>query len=438
MYENINKELIAFLEGAPTAFHAVAEERELLTAAGYTELTEGKPWTLEEGGRYFVCRNESSLIAFRLPSYGFTSLMLAAAHSDSPTLKIKGEHPEIEACGAYTKLNVEKYGGLIMAPWLDRPLSVAGRLVLKKDGRFTTKLVKVDRDLVLIPNLAIHMDHEINENKKFNAQVDMLPLFGDEEAKDGFLKTVAEAAGVDAAEIAAVDLFLYNRVPGGIWGAKNEYLSCGRLDDLQCGYALLRGFLDAAENKASLPVYALFDNEEVGSGTKQGAGSTFLADVLARIAAAAGRTPEELRAAIASGFMVSADNAHAVHPNQPEKADPLNRPKMNSGIVLKYHAGQKYTTDGISAALFKEVCARAEVPVQEFFNRSDMNGGSTLGNISNAHVSINSVDVGLPQLAMHSPYETAGTADTAYLVRAIKEFYSLALTDEGQGRYVLK
>ena len=438
MYENITSELIAFLAGAPTAFHAVAEEREILAAAGYTELSEGRPWKLEEGGNYFVCRNESSLIAFRVPSFGFGSLMMAAAHSDSPTFRIKGEHPEMEACGAYTKLNVEKYGGAIMAPWLDRPLSVAGRLILKKEGRFTTKLVKVDRDLVLIPNLAIHMNHDINDAKKFNAQVDMLPLFGDEEAKEGFLKTIAAEAGVEASEIAAADLYLYSRVPGTVWGAKGEYFSSGRLDDLQCGYALLRGFLDAAENKASLPVYCLFDNEEVGSGTKQGADSTFLTDVLTRIAAAAGRTPEELKAAIAAGFMISADNAHAIHPNQPEKADPLNQPKMNKGIVIKYHAGQKYTTDSVSAALFKEVCARADVPVQEFFNRSDMSGGTTLGNIANSHVSLNTVDIGLPQLAMHSPYETAGTADTAYLARALKEFYSLALTDEGQGCYTLK
>lgn len=437
MYENLTTELLRFLQKSPTCYHAVANLRAGLEEAGYTELCEGDCWALTEHGKYFVTRNESALIAFRIPAKTFTGYQIAASHSDSPSFKIK-ENPEMGVEDAYVKLNVEKYGGMLCAPWLDRPLSVAGKLVVRQGDRFVSRLVNVDRDFVLIPNLAIHMDRNANEGHSYNAQEDLLPLFGDFTAKGTFLEQIAASAGVEKDSIAGSDLFLYNRTPGTVWGAHGEFLSAGQLDDLECGYVDFRAFLDADENKDSVPVFAIFDNEEVGSGTKQGADSTFLSDVLERIGLACGRTAEQHRTAIASSFMVSADNAHAVHPNFPGRADPVNRPRMNGGIVIKYSANQKYTTDSVSAALFKAVCAKAGVPWQEFTNRSDMPGGSTLGNISNSHVSLNTVDIGLAQLAMHSPYETAGTRDPAFLARAMRVFFSMAVKDCGQGAYTLR
>ena len=261
-----------------------------------------------------------------------------------------------------------------------------------------------------------------------------MPLFGGGEAKDGFLKLVAEEAGVKAEEILDVDLFLYNRMKSTVLGMNREFIAAPRLDDLQCVFASLKGFL-AAEPGHSVPVHCVLDNEEVGSSTKQGADSTFLRDVLQRINSAMGRNSEEYLTALASSFMVSADNAHSVHPNQPDKADPGNRPFMNEGIVIKYSANQKYTTDAISGAVFKAICERAEVPYQVFFNRSDMVGGSTLGNISNSQVAVNTVDIGLPQLAMHSCYETAGAKDTLYLAEAARVLYSSSVCGDGDGAY---
>ena len=333
------------------------------------------------------------------------------------------------------KLNVEKYGGMICAPWFDRPLSVAGKVMVKEGNAFHTKLCNIDKDLVLIPHLAIHMNREVNDGYAFNAQVDMLPLLGDETANDSLMRMVAESIGVKPEDILGTDLFLYNRMKGTIWGANDEYISSPKLDNLQCAFASLKGFLKGS-NRESVSVYSVFDNEEVGSGTKQGAASTFLLDVLTRINESLGRTHEQYLMALASSFMVSADNAHAVHPNQTGKADPTNRPYMNHGIVIKYNANQKYTTDSVSAAIFKSICDEAGVPYQSFTNRSDMLGGSTLGNLSNAQVSLNTVDIGLAQLAMHSPYETAGVRDTSYLIDALEAFYDSSIQETASGEYV--
>lgn len=338
----------------------------------------------------------------------------------------------MEAENHYVKLNVEKYGGMLCAPWFDRPLSVAGRLVVKAGDRLETRLVKVDRDLLMIPNLAIHFNREVNDGYKYNAQVDMLPLYGGADAKGTFMKTVAESAGVREEDILGHDLFLYNRMPGSIWGAGGEFVSCGRLDDLQCAYATLEGFLESG-HKDCVSVHVVFDNEEIGSLTKQGADSTFLEDVLRRINRCLGRDEEQYLMALASSFMVSADNAHAVHPNKGEKSDPVNRPYMNQGVVIKFST--KYATDGVSAALFRNLCREAQVPCQTLTNRSDMAGGSTLGNLSNSHVALNTVDIGLPQLSMHSPYETAGVMDTWYLIRAARRFYGTAMRSLGTGCY---
>lgn len=430
---DITDKLLTFLENSPTSFHAVENMAARLRGEGFEELKEADCWSIEAGGRYFVTRNMSSLIAFRVPGKDFTGFQIISSHSDSPTFKIK-ENPEMKVEGHYVKLNVEKYGGMLCAPWFDRPLSIAGRLVVRTADGLQTKLVNVDRDLVMIPNLAIHMNRQVNDGYAYNAQSDMLPLYGGEAAAGTLMKTIAQSAGVAEEDILGHDLYLYNRMKGSVWGAGEEFFSCGRIDDLQCAFGSLEGFL-AGGNAHSVSVHAVLDNEEVGSTTKQGAASTFLLDTLKRLNTALGRTEEQYLTALASSFMVSADNAHGVHPNYTDKADPTNRPYLNGGIVIKFNANQKYTTDAVSAAVFRSVCEKAGVPVQTFTNRSDMAGGSTLGNISNTHVALNTVDIGLPELAMHSPYETGGVLDTEYLIRAAKEFFSTGLKADGDGSY---
>lgn len=429
------KQLFDFITSSPSPFHAVWNMKQRLESEGYEQLLESQNWELKEGGKYYVIRNGSSILAFRIPKTEFRGFQIMASHSDSPSFKIK-ENPEMEVEGHYVKLNVEKYGGMLCAPWLDRPLSVAGRLVVREGNRLVTKLVSVDRDLALIPNLAIHMNREANDGYKYNAQKDLLPLYGMGCEKGTFLKQIAEAAGVHAENIVGSDLFLYNRMEGSIWGAEEEFISIGNLDDLQCAFASLQAFL-AAEDGGSIPVHCVFDNEEVGSSTKQGAASTFLLDTLQRINEGLGRTNGQYHQALASSFMLSADNAHAVHPNQADKTCPTNRPYPNGGVVIKYSANQKYTTDGMAAAIFTRICEEAEVPYQTFLNRSDLPGGSTLGNISNTQVALNTVDIGLAQLAMHSPYETGGVKDTDYLIRAAKKFYETSVTEESEGVYQL-
>ena len=336
------------------------------------------------------------------------------------------------------KLNVEKYGGMLCAPWLDRPLSAAGRVIVRTESGIETRLVNIDRDLMIIPNLAIHMNRQVNDGYKFNAQVDMLPLFCEKgEESDAFMGLIASEAGVEAKDILDTDLFLYNRMPAVSLGLNGEFIASGRLDDLQCAFASMKGFLESTP-RDSVAVHCVFDNEEVGSGTKQGAASTFLKDTLHRINSAMGRTEEEYLMSIASSFLVSADNAHAVHPNHADKTDPTNRAYLNKGIVIKYSANQKYTTDAVSGAIMRVICEKAGVPCQTFTNRSDMLGGSTLGNISQSQVALNTVDIGLPQLAMHSPYETAGAKDTAFLVEAAKVLFSSSVEGTGNGNYKLR
>ena len=427
--------LCAFLQSSVSAFHAVSNIGRILEDANYIPLREGEQWALQPGGRYFVTRNQSSLIAFSVPERGFAPAMAVAAHSDSPVFRVK-QRAELDAQGKYTLLNTERYGGMILSTWLYRPLSVAGRVVVRTQRGLESRLVNIDRDLVLIPNLAIHMNREINDKGGLNARIDMPPLFGDSSARGGFEATVAGAAGVAPEQIAGSDLYLYNRMAPSVWGAEDCYLSAPRLDDLECAYTALCAFTEARAGE-HMNLLCVFDNEEVGSGTRQGADSTFLRDVLTRAARALGADGEQLRACLASSFMVSADNAHALHPNHPEKSDPMNRPYMNEGVVVKFSANQKYTTDGVSNAVFCEICRRAGVPVQVFANRSDLVGGSTLGNISSAHVSIPAVDVGLAQLAMHSSYETAGTRDAQFMARALTALYETELRAEGDGAFTL-
>ena len=434
--KKLNRKLMDFLDKSVNAFFAVENMKNTLEEEGFQSLYEGEDWKLKKGGKYFVTRNGSALIAFVLPEKPFKGFQMMASHSDSPVFKIKGD-PELEVDKAYIQLNVEKYGGMICSPWLDRPLSVAGRVLVKSTKGVETKLVNIDRDLVIIPNLAIHMNREVNDGYKFNAQKDMLPLFSTEDGKGSFKKIVAEALSVKEECILDWDLFLYNRQKATFLGAEEEFIGSGRLDDLQCAFASLQGIL-SAKPKDSVAVHCVYDNEEVGSGTKQGAGSTFLKDVLHRILAAFHGGEEEFIKALQNSFLISADNAHAVHPSHLDKADPVNRPYMNRGIVLKYSANQKYTTDAVSGAVFKSFCEKAKVPFQCFTNRSDMLGGSTLGNISNSQVALNTVDIGLAQLSMHSPFETAGVLDSYYLVEVAKLFYSSSILGRGDGNLEIR
>lgn len=425
--------MLDFITKSPTCFHAAANLGEMLEKAGFQKLRENEEWKLEKGGRYYTERNDSSVIAFAIPAKeaDIKGFHMAAAHSDSPCFKIK-EKPELTVEEHYLRLNTEKYGGMILSTWLDRPLSVAGRLAVRGEKGIESRLVNIDQDLCVIPNVAIHMNREMNKGVEYNPQVDMLPLFADAafdaETVDGqpekttLLAVAAEAAGVDAEKILGEDLFLYTRQEGRFIGAKGEFVLSPRLDDLQSAFALTKAFTESLPTEY-INICAVFDNEEVGSGTRQGADSTFLEDVLQRITEGLQESRSTYLRWVADSFLISADNAHAVHPNHPEKADPTNRPYLNGGIVIKYHGSQKYTTDGISAARMKDYCERAKVPYQTYANRSDIAGGSTLGNISTAHVSVSSVDIGLPQLAMHSAVETAGMMDTEYAVRALKEFW---------------
>ncbi len=416
-------DLLTFIDQSPSPFHAVDTLAKTLSAAGYTRLSESSPWHLAPGGKYFVTRNGSSLLAFRIPRADFTGFLFSASHSDAPTFRVK-ENAEMEGPDGYLRLNTEGYGGMLCAPWLDRPLTVAGRALVQKGDTIETRLVYVDRDLLMIPNVAIHMNREANNGYKYDLKCDMVPLLGLGKSKGAFKAAVAQAAACAPADILGWDLVLAPRQKGLIWGMENEFISSPRLDDLQCAYGCFQGFLTAADSD-SVPVFALLDNEEVGSRTKQGADSTFLSDLVDRICAALGR---DRATAVANSFLVSADNAHAVHPNHPEYADPTHRPAMNNGLVIKH--GSRYATDGAAQAVFAALCRKAGVPVQQFFNRSDLAGGGTLGNIANAHVSMNTVDIGLPQLAMHSCFETAAVKDTDYLIQAMAAYYSATFREE--------
>lgn len=416
------EELFRFIEQSPSSFHAADSICCMLKEAGFMQLEEAEEWQLAAGGKYFVVRNGSSVAAFTLPEGELVGFHMAAAHSDSPAFKIK-EKPEMTVEEQYIKLNCEKYGGMILSTWLDRPLSVAGRIIIKENGAFVSRLVNIEKDLLMIPNLAIHMNRDMNKGVEYNPQTDMLPLYAGIEKKDSFMEEVAQAAGVKKEEILGSDLFLYVRETGKTFGADGEFICAPRLDDLECAFALTEGIIRGGNSEKYGNLAIVFDNEEVGSGTKQGADSTFLSDILVRIKEALLKTDSWFCQRMADSFMISADNAHAVHPNHPEKADPTNRPYLNGGIVIKYHGSQRYTTDGISSAVMEDICKEADVPCQTYANRSDIAGGSTLGNISTAHISVDTVDIGLAQLAMHSAYETAGARDIGYLVKALEVYF---------------
>ncbi|MBR4236116.1 MAG: M18 family aminopeptidase [Clostridia bacterium] len=428
----VNK-LLEFLKNSPSPFHAVDNLCAMLRDAGFEELCENGQWDIRKGRSYYVTRNLSSLIAFRVPENEPECMLLSASHCDSPVFKIK-EKSELEVKGKYIQLDTEKYGGLVHVSWLDRPLSFAGRVLVKTGRGIETRLINCDSNSLIIPNVAPHQKRDINDGMKYNPQTDLVPLYGAYTAKGGFAKHVARLAHCAEEDIVGHDLFLYSRTEPCVWGENEEFLSAERLDDLECAFTSAQGFIKAAPGRA-LTVLAVFDNEEVGSTTKQGADSTFLTDTLSRACDMLGITTQEYRRLCASSFMLSCDNAHAVHPNHPELYDAVNCAYMNEGIVIKESANQKYTTDGVSKAIFRLILERAGVPVQFFANRSDMIGGGTLGNVSNRHFSLNTVDIGLAQLSMHSTYETAGTKDVQYMIDGVKAFYESVIKAEKDGTY---
>ena len=432
MSKEYANDILNLIDKSPTAFHVVENAKSILDSQGFTGLKESEVWKLEEGGKYYVTRNDSSIIAFMIPNKDYRGFRIIASHSDSPCPKLKEDY-EMDKCG-YVRLNVEKYGGMLLAPWFDRPLSVAGRILVRDEREASgikSVLVNLDKDIAVIPSLAIHMNRDANTGYSYSFQKDMLPIVStsgdsEEDKKNSIMSLVAEASGVEIDNILGNDLFLYISEKGKVWGANDEFIGSARLDDQECVWCTLDGFIDSMKNENSeyVKMICVFDNEEVGSRTKQGADSDFLENLISRINDNLGRSREDYYTAYANSFMISADNAHALHPAHSDKYDPVQSPKMNEGIVLKFSARQSYTTDAVSAAFVKKLCEDESVPYQIFVNHSDQTGGSTLGNISNSHVSINTADIGLPQLAMHSAYETAGVEDIDSLRSFSKAFFN--------------
>lgn len=420
--------IIDFIKNCTDGWHTAAEVVSILADNGFTVLDEGESWDLKPGGKYCVLRNMSSVIAFKLPNSEIESYMIAAAHGESPSFKIKSL-PEIPDPN-YVKLNIEGYGSMRLESWLDRPLSVSGRVVVENGNTLETRLVRIERDALIIPSVADHLERSSEGGRKLNIQTDMPPLYAMKSSEAHLMDEIAECVGVSADRIIGHDLMLYNREEGRIWGQNNEFISAPRLDDLQCVYAVLKGFLNCGTG-GSAQLLCVFDNEEVGSGTKQGAKSDFLPSVLTRISETFGQSRSDYLRALNSSFMVSADNGHAVHPNRREASDSVNFPVIGGGVVIKYNASQRYTTDAVSEAVLKKICEAADIPYQVYANRSDIAGGSTLGNLAAEKTSINTVDIGLAQLAMHSAFETAGTADTEYLAAAMKQFYNSHISCSG-------
>ena len=412
-----------FLDTSVSAYHATANMKKILDAEGYSQLFEHEIWSLEKGGKYYLIRGGTTLIAFRVPTVEPTGYMMSACHTDRPTFKLK-ENSELR--GVYTRLATEGYGGMIISSWMDRPLSIAGRVMVETKDGVEKRLINIDQDLLMMPNVAIHMNRTVNDGYKWNMAVDTIPMLGGSDDADKFWPLVEKTAG---GTILGHDLYLYPRQKASVWGIDGEFISGPALDDLACAWGTLQGFLNARESGA-VPVLCAFDDEEVGSNSPQGAASTILEFTLERICGALGL---DIHIMLAQSFLVSADNAHGLHPNHPELADKANAPVLGKGVVLKFNAAQRYTTDGVSASVFRLIASRVGVPLQTYTNRPDIRGGSTLGHISLTHVSVPTADIGLPQLAMHSCYETAAVADLEHLERIMTEYFSTHLSVQRDG-----
>lgn len=421
MNETVNEKLLQFLSRSPTAFHAVSNLKQELNRAGFTALDESEPWALQPGGRYYVERNGSAVISLILPELPADCFHLIASHSDSPSYKIK-PGPGLVSSG-FVRLNVERYGGPVDVSWMDRPLSFAGRVFVDDGDRLREQLVWPEEDLLIIPSLAPHLTRHDGDSKPLNVQTDLLPVFFEGDDAGVFWSHLASRLSTTPEHILGADLYLCVREPARIWGPQNEFLSAARLDDLECVYGSFLGFLNSRPRN-SIAVHCVFDNEEVGSRSRQGADSGFLRDVLWRLCAALGLGDEAYHRLVSRSFMVSADNAHAVHPNFAQMSDPANRPKLNGGIVIKHQGSLRYATDAYSAAVLKKLCNSHGIPWQDYTNRSDIPGGSTLGSLSESQIPLPTADIGLAQLAMHSCFETAGARDPEVLARFSEVFFS--------------
>ena len=413
-------QLKEFLANSYTAYHACENVKQELEANGFIGLSENQDWSICEGGKYYVMRGGSSLIAFTVGSLDDFSYKIVATHTDSPALKIK-ENPVMKK-GNCATLNVETYGGGIWYSFFDRPLKIAGRVVRKSGLSLKTETVEAPF-FVQIPSVAIHQNREANDKFSVNAQIDLQPLcalIGEDFNNAQVLK---KAVGEN---VISYDLFLVNADMPYLFGLNDEFLAAPRIDNLACSYAGLKALLSATET-SGICVLALMDNEEIGSLSKQGADGDFLETTLRRVAYALRFDDNEFYKALAESFMLSADNAHAVHPNHPEKADPTNGPKLGGGIVIKAHANKAYMTDALSAAVVKTVFENAEVPCQDFYNRSDVRSGSTLGSLVTRHVGVAGADIGIAQLAMHSACESIAVADYQTMVKGLSAYYATTL-----------
>lgn len=417
--DKINSELLEFIHSSPTAFHTVNNARLRLIEDGYTELFESEQWSLDAGGKYFVTRSDSSLIAFRIPSEDFDGYQAVVSHTDSPAFKLK---PDFELCDKnYLRISADRYGGPVLSSWLDRPLSVAGRLMVMDGSKAVSKLVVSHDPVAIIPSLAPHVN--TNKDAPLSLASDMCALIGEGDGAGALMEELTDSIGTAPETVISHDLYLVNRQKGCLWGIDGAFVSSPRLDDLQCVFSSLMGFLLSSEEE-NVPVLAILDREEVGSESANGGGSMFLPDTLERISSAMGISHSEHLRLLSNTFFISADNAHGIHPNHPEASDPNNRGALNSGIAIKHNAMGRYVTDAESTAVLKTICDSADVPYFDYTNRSDMPGGSTLGHILQTHLSVSAVDIGLPQLAMHSSFETAGARDTEHALNLFLAFYN--------------
>ena len=424
-------DLIEFLYESPTAFHSVLNVEKYLSSEGYMELNESDVWSLKAKGKYFVKKNDSALIAFEIGTGDLKKegIRMIGAHTDSPGFRVKS-NAEMVVEGTYLKLNTEGYGGAILYTWFDRPLGLAGKVMLKGETPFApcTKLININKPLLIIPSLAIHMNRAVNEGLEVNKQKHTLPLLGlvnDYFEKDNYLvKLIADELSVDYRDILGFELSLYEYEKGCLVGVEEEFISCGGLDDMWMVYSGVKALIESPEIKATKMMICI-DNEEIGSLTAQGANSAFILNIIERVTMALGLNREGMYQTLANSVMISADLAHAVHPNYPEKHDPTNRPVRGGGPVLKIASSGSYSTDSRCAAIFESLCQVAEVPYQKFYNRSDVRGGTTIGPITSSSLTIPVIDMGSPLLGMHSIRELAAVKDHEYVIKLFKTFYSL-------------
>lgn len=424
----LTEELMNFIDNSPSVFHVIENLEDILNKNNFNKLNKNQIWNLKENGKYYITNNDSSILAFQVgKNLEENFFRIIGSHSDSPTFRIK-PNPVMDIKNHFIKLNTEVYGGPILSTWFDRPLSIAGRVIVKTDDDFNPKSlnINIDKNLLIIPNMAIHMNREINKGYEYNPQKDTLPLIGlvnEKFEKDNYLlNIITKNLGINLEDILDFDLFLYDREKGSFVGEDNEFFSVGKIDNLGMAYTSIKALINSDSTDFTKVVY-IPDNEEIGSSTKQGAGSPFLRDILERIVYNLGGNFEDFSVSLANSFMISSDQAHSLHPNYMEANDITNFPVINKGPAIKVSANMSYTSDAVSSAIYKNICNKADIPCQYFVNRSDKRGGSTIGPITTANLDINSVDIGNPILSMHSIKELGGVSDNIYLYKSFLQLF---------------